>query len=564
MKLQRLSYGLLLYALFLTGCSTEEENNTVPAVARVGEATISVSSFRSQYVDYLLTTGLQDNSRNRSQFLNTLVAAKQIVLEAIDDGIRETNAFHSAKEKISKKLLVESFLKESVYDALEITEEDARDYYFRSQTTLTARHLYTRTVEEANQIYSRLMAGASFEELASELFDDPKLSETGGMLGTFSVDEMDPAFENMAYSLEIGEISEPVRTRTGYSIIQVLDRSEKPLVTEVEYAQKRDNMFQYARYRMMNEARETFQDDLLGELSVSFDSAGITRLLDQILGADRIPMNEESAMETPLVSFNVLDNRETWTLSRFRENAQYTSEEQRAKVRDREGLEAFVKGLLLREAMIIRAEQAGLDSRKDFKSAFEDAMEKWIWDTATVQLIEAIPVPLDSSRAYYAAYGHEFSTPEMVRVWEVLVETREVAEQVLDQLRSDSFEEVARLYSRRPGAYEAGGDLGYLTAEQLGFWAEEVLASSEGTLLGPRELDGHHIILKVGDRIPSKPLSFEDALHEIEKRFRQKNTPIVLREHLEDLEQVYPVAKYDSMLQALTLREQTLSAATQQ
>ncbi|HLT92890.1 MAG TPA: peptidylprolyl isomerase [Woeseiaceae bacterium] len=70
----------------------------------------------------------------------------------------------------------------------------------------------------------RLLAGEDFGELAKLLSDDPGSANDGGELGWRGPGEFVPEFEQVAESMEIGEISEPFRTRFGWHILQVTDR----------------------------------------------------------------------------------------------------------------------------------------------------------------------------------------------------------------------------------------------------------------------------------------------------------------------------------------------------
>ena len=70
----------------------------------------------------------------------------------------------------------------------------------------------------------RLLAGEDFGELAKLLSDDPGSTNDGGELGWRGPGEFVPEFEQVAESMEIGEISEPFRTRFGWHILQVTDR----------------------------------------------------------------------------------------------------------------------------------------------------------------------------------------------------------------------------------------------------------------------------------------------------------------------------------------------------
>lgn len=75
--------------------------------------------------------------------------------------------------------------------------------------------------DKAQSIYKQLQEGADFAELAKAESDDPGSAAKGGDLGYFGKDFMVPEFEEAAFSLKQGEISEPVRTPFGFHIIQV-------------------------------------------------------------------------------------------------------------------------------------------------------------------------------------------------------------------------------------------------------------------------------------------------------------------------------------------------------
>jgi len=75
--------------------------------------------------------------------------------------------------------------------------------------------------QRANQILSQIREGADFAALASELSEDPGSKTNGGDLGFFARGQMVKAFEDAAFSLEPGTVSEPVRSEYGYHIIRV-------------------------------------------------------------------------------------------------------------------------------------------------------------------------------------------------------------------------------------------------------------------------------------------------------------------------------------------------------
>lgn len=106
-----------------------------------------------------------------------------------------------------------------------------------------ARHILlevgaSRTAEQAenelNAVRERIVGGADFASLAEELSEDPGSAALGGDLGMVAKGIFDPAFEQALWELEVGEISEPVRTDFGYHLIQLdaVDVRELPPLSE--------------------------------------------------------------------------------------------------------------------------------------------------------------------------------------------------------------------------------------------------------------------------------------------------------------------------------------------
>jgi len=155
---------------------------------------------------------------------------------------RRTNSFEDVKSRVRGDL-VEEVQSERFATWL----EDARTAgEFPKTPEVKARHILFSlpqdATEEAVQSVSRkvdrvvveLKDGADFEELANQHTEDPsgQSRQNGGDLGWFGRGSMVPAFEDIAFSLEINEISEPVRTQFGFHIIQVTDKRESDTLRE--------------------------------------------------------------------------------------------------------------------------------------------------------------------------------------------------------------------------------------------------------------------------------------------------------------------------------------------
>ncbi len=78
--------------------------------------------------------------------------------------------------------------------------------------------------DKANEALKRIREGETFEDVAREVSEDPGSAEQGGDLGFFGRSVMVPAFEDEAFRLEVGQISEPIKSSFGFHIIKLTER----------------------------------------------------------------------------------------------------------------------------------------------------------------------------------------------------------------------------------------------------------------------------------------------------------------------------------------------------
>ena len=86
-----------------------------------------------------------------------------------------------------------------------------------------ARHILVETEDEAKAIKAELEKGADFAELAKKKSKDPGASD-GGDLGFFTKEQMVPEFSTVAFALEPGKISDPVKSQFGWHVIKVEEK----------------------------------------------------------------------------------------------------------------------------------------------------------------------------------------------------------------------------------------------------------------------------------------------------------------------------------------------------
>ncbi len=167
---------------------------------------------------------------DEAKFADALEQQK-ITLDQLKQNLRERSLMTKAAEEVTKDVAVSDEEIAAYYD------EHTSD--FEQDETRTARHIliapsdpsdtstqptdaqWQAALTEAQQVRKEIVEGADFGEKAKEVSDDPGSKELGGDLGVVQKGMMVPEFDQALFSLEDGQISEPVKTQYGYHIIQV-------------------------------------------------------------------------------------------------------------------------------------------------------------------------------------------------------------------------------------------------------------------------------------------------------------------------------------------------------
>ena len=186
------------------------------------------------------------------------------------------------KRELSDQMRFNQLLEEES-QCEQISEAEALQYYqdrpelFRTEELLSASHFlkmgkteeeFDQALEAVKSIRQRLEKGEDFTELVRSESDD---KGNDGNLGTFGKGRMVPEFEQAAYALKPGELSQPVKTQFGWHLIQLHDRIA-PKVTPFEDI--KEKVMEYLTERKKDKVFEAFLDRLKAEAIIE-EVAGI-------------------------------------------------------------------------------------------------------------------------------------------------------------------------------------------------------------------------------------------------------------------------------------------------
>jgi parvulin-like peptidyl-prolyl isomerase len=246
----------------LGGCNPWGAGLPEHIIAQVNEEQIPIEQFDREFKELILESDMDAKETGlgtlRRVCLDQVIERKILVQEARRSGIKvspeelnqaifdvETDypgkgfgeklglkgmTFEEWKVRLEEKLLAEKVIRNSFHSPEKIDEKEALQYYedhrssFQIDQKVRVRQIVVADGEEAIQILKRLKKGETFEKVAKEKSLGPEKVE-GGDLGYFSPGEK-PAEFNHVFSMEVGAVSEVIKSPYGYHIFKLEEKIE--------------------------------------------------------------------------------------------------------------------------------------------------------------------------------------------------------------------------------------------------------------------------------------------------------------------------------------------------
>ncbi len=269
---------LLIVLVSLTSCGSDSK------IVSIGDKTITESELGkylewSAFIQGIDLTQITEEGMAviKSQMLEDMISIEimkehykdkesEVLPETIEEDtatfIEEAKKMDNVKEFLEEKDITDDILTEffrnqyftlAYFEEIEAgmttLEEDSKAYYESNKESfkideIEASHILVEDEALAKEILQKLKAGEKFEDLAAQYGTDGT-KDTGGSLGTFGRGRMIKEFEDAAFALQPGEISDVVKTQFGYHIIKVSDKNQG--------------------YRTYDEVKESIKSTLVGE-----------------------------------------------------------------------------------------------------------------------------------------------------------------------------------------------------------------------------------------------------------------------------------------------------------
>jgi len=218
---------------------------------------------------------------------------KQIVEQVggqkkLDKLLKEQAVTQAQLELQLKAQMLQDAVQQKVNDGIKVTQEQIQKYFddpanknqFSVPESVDARHVLVKTKAEAEKVRALLEADnsdANWKKVAAEYSTDPGSKDSGGDLGNFPKGRMVKQFEDVAFDIEVGEVSQPVKTQFGYHVIEV---TKKTPANEQTLEEAKKTIEEQLKYQKQATAWEDWLKQAMADAGIlyapGFDPATLT------------------------------------------------------------------------------------------------------------------------------------------------------------------------------------------------------------------------------------------------------------------------------------------------
>lgn len=194
---------------------------------------------------YQLMNSIEDRERFNSEegikiLADEMVNQEILLKDAYDEGLDSDEEFVKELDLVKTNML-KNYAMHKIFEEVSIDDDEIKNYYEENKETINpqvlyeASHILVKERETAEKVKQQIEEGLAFEDAAKKYSIDPS-KENGGSLGKFPKGVMVKEFQEGLDSIEIGEISSPVKSQFGYHIIKLTnkDNVEPPTFEEIK------------------------------------------------------------------------------------------------------------------------------------------------------------------------------------------------------------------------------------------------------------------------------------------------------------------------------------------
>ncbi|MBQ3815843.1 MAG: peptidylprolyl isomerase [Clostridia bacterium] len=209
-----------------------------------------------------------NNPQGRAILLDQIIARRLFLLDAQKNLMEREPAFKEQLKRVKDDMLTNYAIQKSV-ERVRVTDDEVKKFYeenpdqFEAGLTFAASHILVDSEEQAAEVRAKIASGEMTFEDAAKAYSSCPSKAQGGDLGEFGHGQMVPEFEEACAAMEVGDLSNPVKTQFGWHVIRL---NKKEQGGKMAFADVKDEI----RQALLGEKQQAAYQSRINQLKILF------------------------------------------------------------------------------------------------------------------------------------------------------------------------------------------------------------------------------------------------------------------------------------------------------
>jgi parvulin-like peptidyl-prolyl isomerase len=517
--------AILAVAILTLATTACERKPSGSVLARVQGKEITLARFMDYYRPPPSMEGtVDDYFLAMSENLDELIGYTLVQEGGRADGLHKTQDFNARLASHEKNLLNRIYKQREIVEKILVDEAEVDSFLARSRFERHVQHIVTLSAPAAREVTLRLERGDEWSDVAIAYSMDAEKAVNRGDLGWIRWGESQftyyPDLQRALFRAPIGNWEGPVQSGNEFHFINIVEERQRDFG---DVAEERARARGRVAGLIQRDLEQQLSNDMWNEGGFHLDEDHFRWLVEEITESfDRNPGSN------PVPVLSAEDNRRLVIRS---DTQPYTARAllDRLELRNPQARDNALTLLDWRQLFIEwaltdiaaqRARRAGYDKDPAYLSERTTFIDGRLYALKLNELEDERGVPTDEIlKSYYQDHPEEFNLPEMRRLNEVLLATRDEADEILRRLESgENIEILARSHSIRPDIAQRGGRFSPIRRGEFGALGEAVFEADAGELGPIVETPLGFSVFKVTQVIPPRVIELEDIRQDLRAR----------------------------------------------